>query len=966
MSQRTAGSQETARSEETKSAETKLALGTWAKLSPEHGLLAHLQDARAMSEVLLARGLGHAATLSDVSPRVLSALVGLHDLGKCTGEFQTFPGRLEQHPDVQQRLKAAGLTAPNIFRPAQSFHHAGDTASYLKLFLELPPRKADKQPHLLGLSAHHGPPLHPKDAPDQPQWRRGAKALLNTFLESEDLSGVPAPSAPIGAETLQEALKVQPRAPGVSYALTAGLSVMCDSLASAFPAKMPWPQSSQEAKTRATIASAHAKDVLRQAQWEGQVKLGDTPWPDRALHSALRNLVRDIITADQKRQVDAKNNPESNPESAPENDVPLIIIHAPTGEGKTAAALICAKELQAHFGLRGMHVTLPNRAASTGTWQALSRLIRAGQHAGQGDQAVPELDESPLKLPVLAQGGAGEGWFSSRGRALLAPLAVGTIDQVLLAAVGNHRWNHLRLLGLSKKLIVIDEVHASDAHAMRLLRALLPWLRAMKSPVILMSATLDQPTERSLTHAWLGKTVENAPLTDRANTKENTEENTEEEKPTIELNAWFSEQTFHARAKSAVTPRRVEVEHISANPALAATQVRSMILGGARQSSAKQSRSTSSPSNRNSEPQRSEHENAGMIFSSVDRAQEAALTLLPELGVAGERGLGVLCLHSRMTQRMRRSRAALLTRRCGPESTSERAGLIISATSVLGISLDIDLDLLMTDPCPADELLQRLGRLWRHHRPEREQTRSPRLLLSGAAWGSFEREASGWKEASWLYGHAKLAQFELGLMRELREFGALELPRRARELIEHAALPLREHLSPEREIPAWLLEEERAQAQKEELSIRLAETGALTPPDQLPLAFARHTPWHGDKSNDEHVIDATRQMGQITREILPMIMTPQGWRIYATDSGEALEISEKNARDNSIPVTKKALIHGGAILEHDQLGLGDPVLISMLKHHLTVEIQGHTPAISGVAGVSNQLIFDPVIGLYTK
>jgi len=74
-------------------------------------------------------------------------------------------------------------------------------------------------------------------------------------------------------------------------------------------------------------------------------------------------------------------------------------------------------------------------------------------------------------------------------RFLAAPVAVGTIDQALLGAL-QVRHAHLRHATLARSLLVVDEVHASDAYMTVLLERLLKAHLGCGGHALLLSATL--------------------------------------------------------------------------------------------------------------------------------------------------------------------------------------------------------------------------------------------------------------------------------------------------------------------------------------------------------------------------------------------------------------------------------------------------------------------------------------------
>ena len=120
-------------------------------------------------------------------------------------------------------------------------------------------------------------------------------------------------------------------------------------------------------------------------------------------------------------------------------------------------------------------------------------------------QAQPDSDyltgalEDDQELSATAYCNA---WLAdSRKKALLADVGVGTLDQALLAVLPA-RHQSLRLVGLGRKVLLIDEVHAYDSYMQKLLAALLEAHARQGGSVILLSATLPQSMRETLVMAF--------------------------------------------------------------------------------------------------------------------------------------------------------------------------------------------------------------------------------------------------------------------------------------------------------------------------------------------------------------------------------------------------------------------------------------------------------------------------------
>ena len=76
-------------------------------------------------------------------------------------------------------------------------------------------------------------------------------------------------------------------------------------------------------------------------------------------------------------------------------------------------------------------------------------------------------------------------------RTFAAPIAVGTIDQALLSILrSRHAW--MRAALLSRHLLVVDEVHASDPYMAVLTRGLIERHLSLGGRALAMSATLGE------------------------------------------------------------------------------------------------------------------------------------------------------------------------------------------------------------------------------------------------------------------------------------------------------------------------------------------------------------------------------------------------------------------------------------------------------------------------------------------
>lgn len=475
----------------------------------------------------------------------------------------------------------------------------------------------------------------------------------------------------------------------------------------------------------------------------------------------------------------------------------LVVVEAPMGEGKTEAALLAAEELARRYGAGGVFVALPTMATSNAMFGRVLQWVRQLPDArGRVDQSAflahgkADLDDSFAGLMAGARvrgvGDDGTGdevvvahaWLRGRKKGVLANFVVGTIDQVLFAALRS-RHLALRHLALVNKVVVIDEVHATDVYMGVYLERVLTWLGAYGVPTLLLSATLAPAQRSALVRAYsagAARDVQPAmPLArpsidDLLAVAEREPAATQEAStpdPVVEatgyplLTVFGGGQTTCHQVDASARAYKVRLEQVDDSDATLTDLLRERLRSGGC---------------------------AAVVRNTVRRAQDT-YRLLREAFPDDD----VRLLHSRLVAGDRVAAERELVGLLGPKSgATERTGRhLIVGTQVLEQSLDIDVDLMVTDLAPVDLVLQRIGRLHRHPRGVSQEQRPAPVrnavcVLAGVDdWrdGGPVQSVAG---STAVYGSALLARSAWVLGRIVAAGGSISIPDDVPRLVRHA------------------------------------------------------------------------------------------------------------------------------------------------------------------------------------
>jgi CRISPR-associated endonuclease/helicase Cas3 len=358
----------------------------------------------------------------------------------------------------------------------------------------------------------------------------------------------------------------------------------------------------------------------------------------------------------------------------------LTLVEAPTGSGKTEAALAYAWRLLDAGMADSIVFALPTQAtANAMLLRAEAFAERVFGHANvvlahgkrQFNEAFQKLAESGRRVTSQGETEAAvqcAAWLaSSRKRVFLGQVGVCTVDQVLLSVLPV-RHKFVRGFGLAKSVLIVDEVHAYDAYMNGLLGEVLRQQKASGGSAVLLSATLPANTRSKLLEAWNASGPDIAPY------------------PAL----WHATSgvTMPRTVAENQQPvrREVAIECLKPTDAFPDANLIARILAAAETGA-----------------------QVAIVMNLVDDAQRLTRILRSQTAIE----IDIFHARFRFADRQEKESATVAHyKRDAPRQT----GRILVATQVVEQSLDLDFDWMVTQICPVDLLFQRLGRLHRHAR----------------------------------------------------------------------------------------------------------------------------------------------------------------------------------------------------------------------------------------------------------
>lgn len=368
----------------------------------------------------------------------------------------------------------------------------------------------------------------------------------------------------------------------------------------------------------------------------------------------------------------------------------LTMIEAPTGSGKTEAALAYASRLLSEGIADSIVFALPTQATANAMLERIEKV--AEKMFPDGSNVVlahgksrynPKFIDIQQAAERKSLQDEGDGlvqcarWLAcSRKRVFLGQIGVCTLDQVLLSVLPV-RHQFVRAFGIRKSILIVDEIHAYDQYMYGLLNRVLEGQKQAGGSAILLSATLPGYQREQLAAAW------DAVLP-------------EDDSKEYPLVTWVDDSgktRLYSLTEKEMPPERKVSFTLWQSPELRPVpdQINEIC----------------------------EAAKKGAMVAIVCNLVADAQNIADELNrLMKDESVPVDIFHARYRFQDRLKREQKILSLYGKEAERGK-GRILVATQVIEQSLDLDFDWMISQLCPVDLLFQRVGRLHRHEREKR-------------------------------------------------------------------------------------------------------------------------------------------------------------------------------------------------------------------------------------------------------
>lgn len=398
-------------------------------------------------------------------------------------------------------------------------------------------------------------------------------------------------------------------------------------------------------------------------------------------------------------------------------DEPFAVLRAPTGAGKTDAALLWAQHQVEQGRADRLVIAMPTRFTANALAIATTKNLSATglYHSSALYTRTKDLHE-PRQTHEKTESDAPvfdclHGYFKiseierfidkeqELARKLETPVTVTTIDHLCIALTGTREDHHAIFFNLAHSCLVIDEADFYDDFTQQNVVMLLRALNALEVPVLLMSATVPESALEVYADSGL-----------KASKIHEDKTNYEDTRLTLSR---FSRPVIQPEDLDEILQRALDGE-----PTI-------------------------------------------IYINTVRRAQELYRRFAKKVeeGNAAIERDDLVVYHSRFTEPHKVDKEATLLRLLGREAWTkgEQRGVAI-LTQIGEISVNISANLMISELCPIDRLAQRAGRLARFERadgsrgkgelfiiePHRINKKSGELEFSPAPYGRYTSGA-GWE-----------------------------------------------------------------------------------------------------------------------------------------------------------------------------------------------------------------------------